>query len=110
MAEKGKKRKGVETKGVSDMKEKREKAKKRLAEMHRRLDRIEGKVEKIELPVRREDLKGVVDRVVDILDRMVKGDVNEYREVGHKKRGDVEVAHALRIKFLDEEKPKKRKR
>ena len=85
-------------------------ARKKLEEINKGLAKIERKNGKIEVHLKKEDLKKGYNKVIDIVKKMVEEDTDEYREVGDKKIGNVRVQHGLKIRFLDDKKDKKIKR
>jgi NADH:ubiquinone oxidoreductase subunit E len=55
----------------------------------------------VEIPVKI-DIKRGFNKILNILNEVVKEVATEYREIGSKKVGKVKVQHGLRIRFLDD--------
>lgn len=88
--------------------EDKEKAKEKIEEIKRRLKEIERKTGKkidlnkvLEVLFTKENLKKGTLKILEIADKMLKEDLNDYVEVGVQEKGPVKIEHGFRMRFLD---------
>lgn len=79
-------------------------AKKKIREIKIKLCEVEKKAGKTEILFTKEDLKKGFDKILRILDKMVKEGIQEYHEKGSKKKGKTKLDYGLRMRFLDDKK------
>jgi archaellum component FlaC len=76
-------------------------AQKKIKDINKRLAKIEKKFGRIDIPVKI-DIKKGFNKILNILDNMLKEDAKEYKEIGSRKVGNLKSQHGLRIRFIDD--------
>lgn len=82
--------------------------KKDVEEVKKKLDKIGRESREIKIHVDKKVIKKGLEKISDILNKMLKEDVKDYTEVESKKAGDVKIERGLRIRFLDDKKKVKK--
>lgn len=82
------------------------KAQEKIKEIKKRLAEIEEKAERLEIPGQgiglKINLKNGFEKITEILNKMLRGNIKEYQEIETKKIGEFKVEKGLRMSFLDE--------
>jgi hypothetical protein len=61
----------------------------------------------LRIKLTKENLITMFGNFSNVIDEMLRDDINEYVNVGEKKSGNFKIEHGIRIKFLDDEKDEK---